>query len=162
EIDTVSLNSAGTIAFTGAVRSATDGERQEGVFLATGNSVKIALFDGDQPGDLEGTLNSFAAVSLNEAGEMAVLATEGDDNLGCILSVTEAETRAIAVEGKPAPGGVWSSLGSAALNNRGQIAFQARVTGDTSEHNGIFRASEGTVTAAAIPGTAVGTDSSSV
>jgi hypothetical protein len=162
EIDTVSLNNSGAVAFTGAIRSVTDGERQEGVFLVTGGSFQIVFFDGDQPADLAGALNSFAAVSLNDAGKLAVLATEGDDSLGCILLATVNDTSTVAVEGGPAPGGVWSSLGSVALNNQDVIAFQARVADASGDHGGIYRASAGSVTPVAVAGQAVGAEASDV
>src|SRR6266571_87041 len=109
EIDAVSLNSDGAVAFAGAVRSVQDGERQEGVFLARGDAVKIVLFDGDRVPDLDGELTAFLSVSLNEAGEIATVAQEGDEGLSCILLTTSASTRAVAVEGRPAPGGgIWT------------------------------------------------------
>jgi hypothetical protein len=162
EIDTVSLNNTGLMAFTGALRSVTDGTRQEGVFLVTGDTVQIILFDGDQLPDLDGALNSFAAVSLNDAGRMAVLATEGDDSIGCILLTSGNDTQAVAVEGNPAPGGTWSNLGSVALNNQDAVAFLARVATDADEHGGIYRASGGAVTPVSVPGQAVGSDAGEI
>jgi hypothetical protein len=156
EIDAVSLNSSGALAFAGAVRSMQDGERQEGVFLASGASVRIVLFDGDQIPGLDGVLNGFTSVSLNDAGQIVTVGLEGDDQLTCILLTSGADSRAVAVEGQPAPqGGVWTELDSAALNNPGTIAFEGRVKTDAGEHAGIYLASAGTMTAVAQPGQVV-------
>jgi hypothetical protein len=156
EIDAVSLNNSGAIAFSGAVRSVQDGERQEGVFLATGASVQIVLFDGDTVPNLDGPLDGVASVSLNDAGQIATLGLEGDDELTCVLLTTADGTRAIAVEEQPAPGGgVWTELDSAALNNPGTVVFEGRVQTDTGEHGGIYRSSGETVMPVALPGQAV-------
>jgi hypothetical protein len=143
EIDTVSLNNAGEIACTGAIRSTVDGDRQAGVFVVSESSVSIALFDGDQLPDLDGPLDGFAGVSLNDRGDMAVLATEGDDGLGCVLLATATDAHALAVEGGTSPTGTWSYLGSAALNNSDLAVFSGREIDASGEHAGIYRAADG-------------------
>jgi hypothetical protein len=155
EVDAVSINNSGTVAFVGAIRSTTDGDRHAGVFLVNGPSVQIALFEGDQVTGLDGDLSGFSSVALNDAGQIATLAQEGENYANCVLLTSGTDTQVLAVEGGASPDGVWTELDSAALNNAGAVAFLARTKADTGEHGGIYLASGDVVTAVALPGQTV-------
>jgi hypothetical protein len=155
EIYACCLNNSGALAFVAATRSARDGDRHEGVFLLSRDAPKIVLFEGDGVPGREEELSGFAAVSLNDAGQIATLARVGEEALAAILLTTGSETRLVAIQEGDAPGGRWTDLGSVALSASGTIAFQGRVAVGDEERTGIYQASDGAITPVALPGQAV-------
>src|SRR5262249_15617748 len=132
EIDSVSLNRSGAVAFTAVTRSTLDGERHEGVFLADGRDPRIILLVGDEVPGLDGPLTELNAVSLNDQGVIASLAWAGEDQ-SAILLTSGADTQVLAAAGGEAQGGTWAEFDSVALNDSGVVAFEAQVTTDSGD-----------------------------
>jgi hypothetical protein len=152
EIDAVSLNNAGAVAFIAVAHSSGDGERYEGVFVSDDVKPRIVQFVGDPVPEADGEINSFGGVSLSDSGQVATVARVGDEDRAAILLTTGSRTDLVALQGQPAPQGTWSDLTSVALNSRGELAFQARVQTGDGEHTEICLASGGEINAVALPG----------
>lgn len=155
ELLAVSLNNRGAVAFVAATRSVLDGERHEGVYQSEGGAPKILLFEGDPLPELNDELAGFDDIAVNDQGQVAVLARVGVEERPAILLRSDSETRVLAIQDGPAPGGVWIGLAGVALNNAGEVAFQGQVAADGVDRTGIFRASGGAVTPVAMPGQAI-------
>src|SRR5207244_12536384 len=102
------LNAHGRLAFAAAVAR---GKTAEGIFLATGRTVKtVAVTGGAAPGVPSGVLASVDAPSLNDRGDVAFLATvrRGRESLEAIY-LASAGTRPKVVatrDARPAGRGV--------------------------------------------------------
>src|SRR2546429_336491 len=129
------LNAHGRLAFAAAVAG---GKTVEGIFLATGHTVKtVAVTGGAAPGVPSGVLASVDAPSLNDRGDVAFLATvrrgrespEASPVAAGIFVVEGDRVRKVAALGEPAPGGgVFSYLGLwPALSATGTVGFVASV-----------------------------------
>jgi hypothetical protein len=132
----------------------------------TGGSTGFAIFRGDgadltpvflanqiAPGGA--TFLDFGSPAINAHGQVAVgaLLTNSASGLGLFLG-DGTNAVAIALLGQPAPkGGNYSEpLSSVRLNDRGEVAFDARLTGGTSGA-GIFRSNGDHTTTVALAGT---------
>jgi hypothetical protein len=139
------LNDAGQTAFRGLI---TGGTSVAGIYRNASNSgalTAIAVSGSILPGTGGGTPTLNFEPVLNNAGQTAFYApiTGGTTTGGIFRSSSGSALTPIALQGQSvtaAGGGTWASLGNPVLNNAGQIAFGAGITGGTSTA-GIFRSS---------------------
>src|SRR6266704_2035905 len=124
------LNAHGRLAFAAAVAG---GKTVEGIFLATGRTVKtVAVTGGAAPGVPSGVLASVDAPSLNDRGDVAFLATvrRGRESLEAIYVASAGKLRKVVAQGDAAPaGGVFAGFGAPVVNAKGIVAFAAVVEG---------------------------------
>ena len=162
-----SLNDAGQVVFIAPLTGTSGGTTDnQGIFRGSGGTVtQIARKGQTVPGG-NGTYSSFLTSSvLNDAGQVAFLApltgTSGGsaDNSGLFLG-SGGTVAQIAREGQTVPGGNGTYLifEDLVLNDAGQVAFSAVLTGTSggnTDNEGIFRGSGGTVTQIARKGQTV-------
>ncbi len=129
------LNEAGQTAFLANI---TGGTSTGGIYRSNSGSAltAIALQGQSATGAGAGTFSSFFSPVLNEAGQTAFLAeiTGGTSSRGIYRSSTGSALTAIALQGQSATGagaGTFSSFFSPVLNDAGQTAFYAEITGGT-------------------------------
>lgn len=133
---------AGSMAFWGTV---TEGSAPLGIFLSIGNNLTKVAAVGD-PTPLGGTFSFLSMPVQNQVGQMAFGATikDGSAPEGIFL-VSGGQTTKVAAVGEGTPLGVISSISSPlALNNHGEVAFGAAMTGESASQ-GIFIASGGSL-----------------
>ena len=122
------LNEAGTAAFAASL---TGGRATNGLFLvAKGKTAAIALTGAAAPGIPGGTLSDLEQVALNDAGDVAFLATlrHGRETGEAIYLRRGTRLDKVAAAGDPVPGGgIFSSFGNPSINNKGEVAFPAIV-----------------------------------
>jgi hypothetical protein len=120
------LNDADKVAFGAAV---TGIQANEGIFLATGGSLKVIALSGtDAPGVPAGTLVEFDTPALNNSDEVVFVAKvrQGRETLGALYLYSGGKLRKLLSDGDRTPlGGTFASFGVPAINNRGAIAFPA-------------------------------------
>ncbi len=155
------LNDSGQTAFEANIRG---GSSLEGIYRSdTGGALTaIALRGQDATGAGGGTFSGFSSPVLNNNGQTAFSAgiTGGSSASGIYRSDSGSALTAIALEGQSATGaggGTFSGLdfNSPVLNNNGQTAFRAGITGGSST-SGIYRSnSGGALTAIALQGQSV-------
>jgi len=160
-----SLNDADQAAFAAELAGTSGKTRDnEGIFLGAGGTIIQIVREGQPPPDRNGTFSIFGAPSLNDPGQVAFAAeltgTSGGwaDNSGIFRGAGGALTQ-IARAGQAAPdgNGTFFDFGTPSLNDAGQAAFDAELTGTsggTSDNRGIFRGSGGTLTQIAREGQA--------
>ena len=151
------LNDSGQVAFradlTGTSGGASDGG---GIFRGSGGSITQISREGQSAPDANGTFFSFNSLVFNNSGQAAFSAgltgTSGgsSDNSGIFRGSGGSITQ-IAREGQSAPdaNGTFVFFGSPTLNDSGQVAFRADLTGTSggdSDDSGIFRGSGGSIT----------------
>jgi hypothetical protein len=126
------------------------GSADFGIYRGDGENTNT-LFAANQTAPGGRTFVDFSDPIMNEHGQVLVL-SQLDNGTGLFLH-DGRDAVAIAQSGDPAPnGGNYSSFfGPLTLNDRGQTAFEARLTGGSS---GIFRADRTTITPIARKGTA--------
>jgi len=141
------IDEVGRVAFYAGMSG---GSAEFGIYRGDGENTNT-LFAANQTAPGGGTFLDFSNPIMNKHGEVLVLA-QLDNGDGLFLH-DGRDAVAIARSGDPAPrGGSYSSFfGPLTLNDRGQTAFEARLTDGTS---GIFRGDRTTVTPLAIKGTA--------
>jgi hypothetical protein len=159
------LNDAGQAAFVAFVTSDFPGD--VGIFRSSGPGTvtALALIGSPAPspgGTPNGLFGSFIDPALNDAGQAAFHATvtgSGNGSNAGIFRASPGVITALARVGDPAQdtegrlNGTFQFLGPPALNDAGQAAFHATVTGSGNGSNaGIFRASPGAITALARAG----------
>ena len=161
--DAASINASGDVAWQSLV---TGGTATEGVFVDSGGTITSVALSGDTaPETGGGTYASFNSVSINASGDVAFTAavTGGTAAYGVFVDSGGTDT-ALAVSGDTAPGtggGTYSVLSDCAMNDSGNVMFDAQVTGGTGT-DGVFLDSGGTDTAVGVagdpaPGTGGGT-----
>ena len=114
-------------------------------FMSDGKTIVPIVRDGDEaPGG--GTLTPIGRVT-NDHGSIAYSAiVSGSTATQGIFRSDEKQTVAIARDDiAPPTGGVFTLLGSAVLNDRGQVAFYSNMNGGPAEF-GIFRGDGGELT----------------
>src|SRR5262249_10444595 len=120
------LNDADKVAFGAAVTGA---QANEGVFMATGGSLKVIALSGtDAPGVPGGTLVEFDTPALNKAEEVVFGAKvrQGRETLEALYLYSGGKLRKLLTSGDRTPlGGTFANFGVPAINNRGAIAFPA-------------------------------------
>ena len=149
------LNDAGQTAFRASI---VGGSSTDGIYRSSSGSAltAVALLGQTAPGAGGGTFSGLLSPVLNEAGQIAFQAiiTGGTSTRGNYRSSSGNTLTAIALLGQSATGaggGTFSSLGNPVLNDAGQTAFRAAITGGTST-SGIYRSSGGALTAIALQG----------
>ncbi len=138
------MNGAGKIAFSSSL---TGGSATEGVFAGTPGALQTVVLAGDvAPGAGGRVYSSFVSTSLNIPGQLAFQANLTSDGIvftSGIFLQSGGVVDPIAVQGGTAPGGaLFSSFdGSPELNNLGQLAFQATLSGsgvNASNDKGLY------------------------
>ena len=124
-----SLNGRGEIAFTASLIG---GRSTQGAFVAGQGAVRaVALAGQPAPGIPGGTLLEFDDVSLNDAGQVAFLASvrRGRDQSDAIfLGDAAGPLIRMTAAGEPAPsGGSFGAFGPPTVNGKGAVAFAATV-----------------------------------
>jgi hypothetical protein len=137
----------------------TGGAADFGIYQGDGETI-ATIFAANQTAPGGGTFVDFADPVTNKHGQLLVLASldNGAGPFGLILGDGN-DAIAIALSGHAAPaGGNYATAVSiqffgSVLNDRGQVAFGAFLTGGAS-HSGIFRGDGTTTTPIALEGTA--------
>jgi hypothetical protein len=150
------LNNNGQTAFGVGI---TGGSSTNGIYRSNSGSAltAIALQGQGATGAGGGTFSSFDSHVLNNNGQTAFGAglTGGSSTSGIYRSNSDNALTAIALQGQSATGaggGTFSSFDSPVLNNNGQAAFSANISGGSSR-NGLFRSDSGNaLTAIALQG----------
>ena len=140
------IDEVGRVAFyAGTIGGAAD----FGIYGGDGQNTST-IFAANQAAPGGRTFVDFSDPIMNKLGQVLVLA-QLDNGSGLFVHDGQ-DAVAIAQSGDTTPmGGTYSSFfGPLTLNDRGQTAFEARMTGATS---GIFRADRTTVTPLAVKGT---------
>jgi hypothetical protein len=147
------INNRGQVAF-GAELSG--GAADYGIFRGDGGSL-VPVFVANQIAPGGGTFTDFGIPVLNAPGQIAALGllTDSASSIGLFLGDGTSAV-AIALEGQSAPkGGNYGSRipfpGAFRLNDRGEVAFHARLVGGTSTE-GIFRGDGERTTTVALAG----------
>lgn len=155
-LDNLAINDRGQVAFFSAM---TGGSADFGVFRGDGGEL-TPIFVSNQPAPGGATFNDFGVTAINRHGQVAAAAslTNSASRVGIFLGDGTSAT-AIALEGQPAPkGGVYRDpTGQATfrlpiqLNDRGEVLFDAVLTGGTNSR-GVFRGNGERTTTIALAG----------
>jgi hypothetical protein len=139
----LALNEKGAVAFVAALAG---GRATGGLFIAAAGKIEPITLSGAEAPDIPGgTLTAFEWPVLDDAGNVAFLASvrRGRGSSDAILAYRGGELRKLVAAGDDAPGGgVFSALGAPAMNNRGVVAFPA-VVEQGPILGGLFIAEEG-------------------
>jgi len=140
------LNNNGQTAFSAEI---TGGSSRNGIYRSEsgGALTAIALQGQSATGAGGGTFSSLSSPVLNNNGQTAfnALIDGGSSNSGIYRSDSGSALTAIALRGQSASGaggGTFSSFNLPVLNNNGQTAFSANISGG-SGRNGIYRSDSG-------------------
>ena len=140
------LNDAGQVAFQAAM---TGGTSTSGIYLSgTGSSLTAIALQGQvAPGAGAGRFSLLLLPEINNAGQTAFFAdiTGGNSASGIYRSGTGGSPTAIALQGRSAPEageGTLGTIGLPALNDNGQVAFNASINGGTSS-SAVYRSGMG-------------------
>ena len=141
------IDELGRVAF---FAGSTGGSADYGIYRSDGDNTNT-IFAANQTAPGGRTFVDFSNPIVNKHGDMLVIGVL--DNGSGLFFHDGRDAFAIARSGDPAPnGGSYSSFfGPLTLNDRGQTAFEARLTGGTT---GVFRGNSNTVTPLALSGTA--------
>jgi hypothetical protein len=151
------LNDSGQAAFfAGLTGTSGGGTDNTGIFRGSGGSITQIAREGQAAPDANGTFSNFFDPVLNDLGQAAFLASltgtsgGGTDNTGIFRGSGGSLTQ-IARAGQAAPdaNGTFSGFGNPVLNDSGQAAFSAFLTGTSgggTDNSGIFRGSGGSLT----------------
>ncbi|HET7344009.1 MAG TPA: choice-of-anchor tandem repeat NxxGxxAF-containing protein, partial [Methylomirabilota bacterium] len=139
------LNERGDVAFAAAVAG---GRTVEGIFVRGPRGLRpVVVTGGAAPGVPSGTMAAVDAPALNDAGDVAFLASvrRGREIVEAIYAVLGGRLVKIVAQGDPAPaGGTFAGFGPPVLNNRRRVAFAAVVEG-RAVPGGVFVAEGGAV-----------------
>lgn len=149
------LNDAGQVAFSATLSGTSGGTTDNaGIFRGDGtNMIQIAREGQVVPGG-DGAFQSFGTPVLNLSGQAAFHSTLSATTAGADTGVyrgADGIITQIAREGQAAPdgNGTLESFGPVSLNNAGQTAFRATLTGTsggTADYSGIFSGNGGSLT----------------
>jgi hypothetical protein len=146
------INDRGQVAFKAEM---TGGSTGFAIFRADGAGL-TPVFLADQIAPGGATFQDFGSPIINAHGQVAAgaLLTNSAGGSGLFLG-DGTNAVAIALLGQPAPrGGNYSQpISSVRLNDRGEVAFVARLTGGSTIANGIFRGNGDHTTTVALSGT---------
>jgi hypothetical protein len=122
------LNGSGEVAFAAGV----DGGHATAALLAwkEGRLSALAESGAKAPGVAGGAFFDFSSPAINDAGDVAFLATvrRGHETVDAIYRRGKDGLTKVVAAGDPAPGGgAFSGLGAPAINNKGVVAFAAVV-----------------------------------
>jgi hypothetical protein len=152
------MNDRGQVTFFAEMNG---GSADFGIFRGDGGDL-TPVFVANQVAPGGATFADFGDPVINRHGQVAAFAslTNSTSRLGLFVG-DGTDAVAIALEGQPAPsGGTYRDasgrdafIGPLRLNDRGEVAFNARLAGSTSS-NGIFRGNSERTTTIALAGTA--------
>ncbi len=141
------LNDLGQVAFGVRINGGSGGT---GLYISDGASPTQLVRSGTASPDGNGIINSFTSIELNNASQVAVRAmlidtSGGDsDDLGLMI-YDETGVMQVARERETTPSkrGTLNRLNAPffqdfSLNDRGQVAFEATISGAPGSHEGIF------------------------
>ena len=163
------LNDAGQVAFVAAFSGTSGGTSgARAVIRGDGGSLTTVAREGQTTPDGNGTFSNFGALSINESGQVLFSGFRTDTSNGNFVDTgiyrgdgSPGGLVQIAREGQAAPdgNGTFGSIdvSSPALNNAGQAAFRAEITGTTGgtgDGNGVFRGEGGALATIARTGQA--------
>lgn len=142
------INNAGQAAFRGNLDGTSGGETA-GVFIGDGVTLGQIVRKVDAAPDGNGAFSGFGNPTLNDSGQAAFTAlldgTSGglDDDRGIFRGDALTGPTQIVRKGQAAPdgNGLFASIGNPALNDAGQVAFAASLSGTldgTGDDRGIF------------------------
>jgi hypothetical protein len=147
----IALNDLGQVAWRGFLTNTLGGSTDnQGVFRGDGNlgSTTEIVRRGEAAPDGNGTFFAFDSVGLSSGGQVAFgafLSPNSNSHRGIFRGVGGSVTQ-IARTGYAAPGGgTFDFLQHPTINDAGQVAFEAFMTG-TSDSFGIFRGNGETLT----------------
>ncbi len=145
ERPSLSLNTAGTVTFAVTIEG---GRGSEAVLAwSNGRLTAIAQSGARAPGVTGAAFFDFGPSAVNEAGDVAFLATlrRGREPLDAVFANLKGQLGKVAAAGDAVPGGgVFAGFGPPAINGRGAIAFAALVEGGSAP-GGIFIAEAGAI-----------------
>lgn len=123
------MNAAGHVAFNAQIAG---GRGTEGVFLAGDEGLaEIALVGDEAPGVPSGVIVGFNTPALNDADELAFVASvrRGRDTLDVLYFWNGRRLQRLVAEGELLLriGGTMDKIGEPALNNAGVVAFPAAI-----------------------------------
>ncbi|WP_321471936.1 choice-of-anchor tandem repeat NxxGxxAF-containing protein [uncultured Paludibaculum sp.] len=143
------MNDLGQVAFKSEM---TGGSADQGIFRGEGGHL-TPVFVANQITSGGEMFEDFSAPTINAHGQVAAicLLKNSASRVGLFLG-DGTETVAIALDGRPAPkGGNYRIFtGTARLNDRGEVAFQARLS---DAFSGMFRGNRKRTTTLALAGT---------
>ncbi len=146
------LNDAGQLAFAATLSG---GSATAGIFAgAPGALQTIALQGATAPGSGGAAYSSFVNPVMNGSGRVVFAANlTGGTAASGLYGGISGSVQAIAVQGNPAPAGgnYGSLLNTPVLNDLGQIAFNANLTGGSAT-SGLFFGLPGALQAVALQG----------
>jgi hypothetical protein len=157
-LSNLSINDQGQVAFIAAM---TAGSADFGIFRGEGAEL-TPIFVANQLAPGGATFADFGNVAINRHGQVAALASLTNGASGDGLFVGDGQDAvAIALEGQLAPkGGSYRDVRGLGtfrapfrFNDRGEVAFDARLTGGAST-SGVFRGNGARTTTIALAGTA--------
>jgi hypothetical protein len=147
----LAFNDLGQVAWRGFLTNTSGGSTDnQGVFRGDGTagSATEIVRKGEAAPDGNGTFVAFDSVGLSSGGQVAFgafLSPNSNSHRGIFRGVGGSVTQ-IARTGYAAPGGgTFDFLQHPTINDAGQVAFQASMTG-TSDSSGIFRGNGETLT----------------
>jgi hypothetical protein len=138
----VGLNNRGTVIFLGRT---TDRAARLVLYVARGGHIAPVAVTG-QPAPSGGVFTDFANPTINDNEVIAFVGRTNGTGTEGIYTTAEGRTSVAVMGGWPAPtGGLFLFFldGSPALNNRGQIAFDAATTEHATQ--GLYVLSEGRI-----------------
>jgi hypothetical protein len=147
-LESPDMNDHGQVAFKSDM---TGGSAEHGIFRGEGGRL-TPVFVTNQVVPGGASVDECGGAAINTYGQVAAICSlkNGATNAGLFIGDGKA-TFAIALDGQPAPkGGNYSILESLKLNDRGEVAFLARLTDSTS---GLFRGNGKHTTTIALSGT---------
>lgn len=151
-LQSLAMNDRGQVAFKAEM---TGGAADHGVFRGEGGRLS-PVFVTNQIAPGGATFDDCGAVAINAQGQvMAICSLTNNASRAGLFVGDGRNTIAIALDGQPAPkggkyeAGTVSFPGTTRINDRGEVAFEARLTGGTF---GMFRGNGKHATALALAG----------
>lgn len=147
------INDRGQVAFFAEM---SDGPADFGIFRGEGSGL-TPVFVANQIAPGGATFEDFGSPVINSHGEVAALASLTNGASAGLFVGDGTDAVAIALQGQPAPkGGNYRAQntfpGAIRLNDRGDVAFAARLAGGANS-SGIFRGNGDRTTTIALAGT---------
>ncbi len=144
------INNQGQVAYFAGM---TGGSGDFGIFRGDDGETNTTIFAANQPAPGGGTFVDFGHPHINGRGQVAAVASLTDRS--GLFRGDGKRAVAIALQDNPAPkGGNYSGsfFGPQVMNDRGQVAFNAELSGGASR-SGIFRGDGLTTSTIALAGT---------
>ena len=140
------LNNSNLVAFTARLQETSGGTSDDaGLYLADTNAIYLVGREGTLS-PRNATWGVFRQPALNDLGQMAILVTGNTLQSGVFVATTNSVSVRVP-HGAPPPDGqgalnlTQGSYPNVAINNRGQVLFQATISGGpTTARMGVFLA----------------------